>query len=33
MRGVYLRHVRYQAFYPAKSGLHSAGARLPRPWR
>jgi type IV secretion system protein VirB3 len=33
MRGVYLRHVQYQAFYPAKSGLDSRGVRLPRPWR
>src|SRR5579872_704693 len=32
MRKVYLRHVRYQAFYPAKSGIHSAGVRLPRGW-
>ena len=33
MRGVYLRHVRYQAYYPAKSGLHSSAVRLPRAWR
>jgi type IV secretion system protein TrbD len=29
MRNVYLRHVRYQAFYPAKAMLHSSGVRLP----
>jgi type IV secretory pathway TrbD component len=33
MRKVYLRHVRYQAFYPAKAGLHLSGVRLPRGWR
>ena len=33
MRGVFLRHMKYQAFYPAKSGLHSSGVRLPRAWR
>src|SRR2546427_9904520 len=30
MRGGYLRHVRYQAFYHAQSGLHSSGVRPPR---
>jgi type IV secretion system protein VirB3 len=33
MRQVYLRHVRYEAFYAAKSGLESSGVRLPRSWR
>jgi len=33
LRQVYLRHVRYRQFYPAKSGLYSACARLPRNWR
>ena len=33
MRPVYLRHVRYQAFYPAKGDLHLSGVRLPRGWR
>ena len=33
MRKVYLRHVRYQAFYPAKGGFRLSGVRLPRGWR
>lgn len=33
MRHVYVRHVKYQAFYPAKAGLNSSGVRLPRAWR
>jgi type IV secretion system protein VirB3 len=33
MRNVYLRHVRYVAFYPAKAALGSSGVRLPRGWR
>lgn len=33
MRKVYLRHVKYQAFYPAKAALRSSGVRLPRVWR
>ena len=33
MRKVYLRHVRYQAFYPAKGDVHLANVRLPRAWR
>ena len=33
MRNVYLRHVKYQAFYGAKGMLHSSGVRLPRAWR
>ena len=33
MRGVYLRHVKYQSFYPTRASLDSTGVRLPRPWR
>jgi type IV secretion system protein VirB3 len=33
MRKVYVRHVRYQAFYPAKGAHNSSGVRLPRAWR
>ncbi|HLH32096.1 MAG TPA: conjugal transfer protein TrbD [Terriglobia bacterium] len=32
LRHVYLRHIKYRAFYPAKAGVASSGARLPRPW-
>jgi type IV secretion system protein VirB3 len=30
LRHVYLRHIRYLPFYPAKSGLHAASAETPR---
>jgi type IV secretory pathway TrbD component len=33
LRHVYLRHIRYLAFYPAKSGLHAVSAETPRRWR
>lgn len=33
LRHIYLRHIRYLAFYPAKSGLHAASAETPRSWR
>ena len=33
LRNVYLRHIRYLDFYPAKSGLHSHTAETPRTWR
>ena len=33
MRRVYLRHVRYQPYYPARSGLNPVGVRLPHRWR
>lgn len=33
LRQVYLRHIRYRQFYPAKSGLYSRCAPLPRGWR
>lgn len=33
LRLVYLRHIRYAAYYPAKSGLHAQNAETPRNWR
>ncbi len=33
LRQVYLRHVRYAEFYPAKSGLHSPSWETPPHWR
>jgi len=33
LRLVYLRHIRYQSFYPAKSGLCSRCVQPPRNWR
>ncbi len=33
LRHVYLRHIRYLAFYPAKSGLHAVSPDTPRNWR
>jgi type IV secretion system protein VirB3 len=33
MRHVYLRHVKYQPFYPAKAAALGFGVRLPRAWR
>jgi type IV secretion system protein TrbD len=33
LRQIYLRHVRYRAFYPAKSGLFSRCVVPPRTWR
>src|SRR5271170_6942426 len=30
LRQVYLRHIRYRQFYPAKSGLHSTCVPVPR---
>ena len=33
MRQVYLAHMRYQAFYPAKSGLYSQTIQRPKIWR
>ena len=32
LRHVYLRHVKYQAFYPAKAEIGSVATRLPRTW-
>ena len=33
LRHIYVRHIRYKAFYPAKSGLLSCCAPIPRNWR
>jgi type IV secretion system protein VirB3 len=33
LRPVYLRHIRYLPFYPAKSGIYAASAETPRNWR
>ena len=33
LRQVYVRHIRYRPFYPAKSGLYSRGSQPPRNWR
>ena len=33
MRQVYLRHIKYKPFYPAKSGLHRAMSGSPTKWR
>lgn len=33
LRPVYLRHIRYCAFYSAKSGLHGENTETPKNWR
>jgi type IV secretory pathway TrbD component len=33
LRQVYMRHIRYRPFYPAKSGLYSRCSQPPRNWR
>jgi type IV secretory pathway TrbD component len=33
MRHVYMRHIRYRSFYPAKSGLLSTCLQTPSRWR
>src|SRR3954462_5138425 len=33
LRHVYLRHIRYTAYYPAKSGLHGQNTETPANWR
>ena len=33
LRPVYLRHIRYVEFYPAKSGLHGRTTETPSGWR
>lgn len=33
LRQVYLRHIRYRPFYPAKSGVYSPCLQTPRSWR
>jgi hypothetical protein len=32
MRAVYLRHIRYKMFYPAKSGLHWESTGTAKKW-
>ena len=32
MRQIYMRHIRYEPFYPAKSGLYSACLQSPAKW-
>jgi len=33
LRPIYLRHIRYMDFYPAKSGLHGQTTETPKSWR
>ncbi len=33
LRQIYLRHISYQAFYPAKSGIYSRCLQTPSRWR
>ena len=33
LRHVYLRHIRYGSFYPAKSGIHGQTTETPSRWR
>jgi type IV secretion system protein VirB3 len=33
LRQVYMRHIRYQSFYPAKSGMYSTCLQTPANWR
>jgi type IV secretion system protein TrbD len=33
MRQIYMRHIRYKTFYPAKSGLYSNCLEPPSRWR
>lgn len=33
LRQVYMRHIRYRQFYPAKSGLYSRCLQSPMAWR
>ena len=33
LRQVYLRHIRYQDWYPAKSGIYSASVQPPMKWK
>jgi hypothetical protein len=33
LRHVYFRHIRYRAFYPAKSGICAPSSETPRSWR
>jgi type IV secretion system protein TrbD len=33
LRNVYMRHIRYRSYYPAKSGLYSKCLQVPMTWR
>lgn len=33
LRQVYLRHIRYADWYPAQSGIYSAGVQPPMKWK
>jgi type IV secretory pathway TrbD component len=33
LRQIYIRHIRYEPFYPAKSGLYSPCLQTPARWR
>ena len=33
LRQVYLRHLRYRPFYPAKAAIHGRSIATPRSWR
>jgi type IV secretory pathway TrbD component len=33
LRQVYLRHIRYQSWYPAKSGIYSVNVTNPMKWK
>lgn len=33
LRHIYFRHIRYAAFYPAKSNLYSPSSETPASWR
>lgn len=33
LRQVYMRHIRYRPFYPAKSGFYSQVLQVPMKWR
>src|ERR1035441_211001 len=33
LRQVYLRHIRYEDWYPAKSGIYSASGQPPMKWK
>ncbi len=33
LRHVYMRHIRYRCFYPAKGGLYSKCLQVPMSWR
>jgi len=33
LRQVYVRHIRYQSWYPAKSGIHAVCTSTPMKWR